>query len=174
MKFNKFCLIKMVYIIGIGFMMLSCSFFKNIRDENDQNIDAGYFEHRKMSNDTRNIDYKTQLDMQNLQTVSTIYFPLNKYCILPDFFSILDMHANFLKNHPSYHVRIEGHTDERGTPEYNIALGERRAYSVKTYLQSKGVLSAQMQTISYGKEKPIFFAHTEEAYSKNRRVVLSY
>lgn len=112
--------------------------------------------------------------IQNLKLKNTIYFPLDQYCVLPIFFEILDLHADFLCNNPLYKIIIEGHTDERGTPEYNIGLGERRAYAVKKYLQSKGVLSNQMDTVSYGKEKPIAFGQNEESYSKNRRVVLLY
>lgn len=174
MKFNQLFLLKVVYIISISFVTLSCSSINHVKNSHKQNIDSNYCESTNTINDQKKLSYKMQLDLQNLQTRNLVYFPLNKYYILPDFFSILDMHANFLRNNPSYQIKIEGHADERGTPEYNIALGERRAFSVKIYLQSKGVLSDQMQTISYGKEKPIAFGHTEESYSKNRRAVLLY
>lgn len=155
-------------------MIFSCSSFKHIKNNYNKDTDLGYFGHAIIQNNNKNYDQKIRSDIQNLQTINVIYFPFDQYCVLSNFFSILDMHANFLRNHPSCHIRIEGHTDERGTPEYNIALGERRAYSVKAYLHSKGVLSEQMQIISYGKEKPVSFDHTEESYSKNRRVVLLY
>lgn len=70
-------------------------------------------------------------------------------------------------------VVIEGHCDERGSAEYNLALGQRRAYSVKSYLMTLGVAEHQMSTISYGEEKPLAFGQTEEAYSQNRRVEFS-
>lgn len=174
MKFNQFFLLKIVNMVGISFVILSCSSINHVKNNSKQDTNANYFESTNINSNKEKLDYKIQLDIQNLQNNNTVYFPLNKYYILPDFFSILDMHAKFLRNHPFYQIRIEGHADERGTPEYNIALGERRAYSIKVYLQSKGVLFEQMQTISYGKEKPIDFGHTEESYSKNRRAVLLY
>ena len=69
---------------------------------------------------------------------------------------------------------IEGHADERGTPEYNIALGERRAAAVKSYLQANGASGEQLSIISYGKEKPAVLGHNEAAYAKNRRAVITY
>jgi peptidoglycan-associated lipoprotein len=71
-------------------------------------------------------------------------------------------------------VTIEGHCDERGTPEYNIALGERRAKAVVQYLQNLGVSGAQLSTVSYGEEKPLIRASSNEAYAKNRRGVIVY
>ncbi len=87
---------------------------------------------------------------------------------------MLDAHAAFLRNNPSYKVTVEGHADERGTPEYNIALGERRANAAKMYLQGKGVNGEQISIVSYGKEKPAVLGHTEADYAKNRRAVIVY
>ncbi|AKZ65701.1 peptidoglycan-associated lipoprotein Pal [Candidatus Palibaumannia cicadellinicola] len=112
--------------------------------------------------------------LQKLRQTNIIYFDLDKYDIHLNYGTILDDHAKFLRNNPSKKVIIEGHTDERGTPEYNIALGERRANAVKMYLQSKGVFDEQMMILSYGKEKPVVFGHNETAYGKNRRAVLVY
>ena len=80
----------------------------------------------------------------------------------------------FLRGNPSVKITVEGHADEKGTPEYNIALGERRANAVKMYLQSKGVNGEQIAIVSYGKEKPAVLGHDESAYAKNRRAVLAY
>jgi len=77
--------------------------------------------------------------------------------------------ADVLKKYSTWAITIEGHCDERGTPEYNLALGERRASAVKTYLASLGVSGERMKTVSYGKEYPFDMGHTEEAWSKNRR-----
>jgi peptidoglycan-associated lipoprotein len=77
--------------------------------------------------------------------------------------------ADYLKKNPKAHLLIEGHCDERGTAEYNMALGERRATSVMTYLGSLGVSKAALSTVSFGKEKPLDPAHDEEAWAKNRR-----
>ncbi|MFQ9948923.1 MAG: peptidoglycan-associated lipoprotein Pal [Escherichia coli] len=105
---------------------------------------------------------------------ASFHFDLDKYDIRSDFAQMLDAHANFLRSNPSYKVTVEGHADERGTPEYNISLGERRANAVKMYLQGKGVSADQISIVSYGKEKPAVLGHDEAAYSKNRRAVLVY
>ncbi|KAA1446902.1 peptidoglycan-associated lipoprotein Pal, partial [Escherichia coli] len=111
--------------------------------------------------------------MQELQNNNIVYFGFDKYDISSDFSQLLDAHAAFLRSNPSYKVVVEGHADERGTPEYNIALGERRANAVKMYLQGKGVSGEQISIVSYGKEKPAVLGHDEAAYAKNRRAVLA-
>ncbi len=109
-----------------------------------------------------------------LQQQSTIYFDFDKSSIAPEYTDILDQHAKFLSANPNVKVLIEGHTDERGTPEYNIALGERRAKSVQSYLENMGVLPSQISIVSYGEEKPVDTSRTEAAFAKNRRAVLVY
>ncbi|HRE32145.1 MAG TPA: OmpA family protein, partial [Candidatus Berkiella sp.] len=83
-------------------------------------------------------------------------------------------HAEFLKNNPNHHVRVEGHADEHGSREYNIALGERRARTIANALMSQGVAPHQIATVSYGKEKPEAMGHSEDAYRLNRRAVIVY
>ena len=86
----------------------------------------------------------------------------------------LNKHAAAMKQNPSLRVRLEGHADQRGTREYNLALGERRANSVRAYLVAQGVSSSQMEVISYGEEKPYATGSTELSWSYNRRVELVY
>ncbi len=86
--------------------------------------------------------------------------------------SVLDTQINWLKNNPNINITIEGHCDERGTREYNIALGERRAFSAKNYLVRNGVDSSRINTISYGKERPAFLGNSREIHAKNRRAVV--
>ncbi|GKX62050.1 peptidoglycan-associated lipoprotein Pal [Pragia fontium] len=119
-------------------------------------------------------DEQARLTMQQLQSNNIVYFDYDRYDVRSDFAQMLDAHAAFLRSNPSYKVTVEGHADERGTPEYNIALGERRASAVKMYLQGKGVSGEQIAIVSYGKEKPAVLGHDEAAYSKNRRAVLVY
>jgi peptidoglycan-associated lipoprotein len=83
--------------------------------------------------------------------------------------AVVTANAELMKRYPTWVITIEGHCDERGTPEYNLALGERRAVAVKTYLVSLGVAPDRLRTISYGKEFPFDPAHTDSAWSKNRR-----
>jgi peptidoglycan-associated lipoprotein len=105
---------------------------------------------------------------------TTILFDFDKSMIKPEFTPILDAHARFLVANPEKSVTVEGHADEKGTPEYNIALGERRAVSVATYLENMGVAASQINVVSYGEEKPVNFEHNEEAWAGNRRAELVY
>jgi len=105
-----------------------------------------------------------------------IHFEFDKYDIRREDEEILRENAAWLKKNPKMKIQIEGHCDERGTAEYNLALGERRANMTKKYLLSLGISSDRISTISYGEEKPLDPGHNEEAWAKNRRahtVVLS-
>ncbi len=105
-----------------------------------------------------------------------IHFDFDKYDIRPGDAEILKENAALLIKHPNVKIQLEGHCDERGTIEYNLALGERRANSTKKYLISIGISTDRISTISYGKEKPLDPDHNEEAWAKNRRahtVILS-
>jgi len=98
-----------------------------------------------------------------------IHFDFDKYDIRPGYALILKENAALLMKYPNMKIQIEGHCDERGTAEYNLALGERRATSVKKYLINLGILESRISTISYGEEKPLDPGHNEEAWTKNRR-----
>ena len=98
-----------------------------------------------------------------------IHFAFDKYDIPPEEAAILKENAAYLKKVPNIKIQLEGHCDERGTIEYNLALGERRANKTKDYLISLGISAARISTISYGKEKPLDPGHNEEAWAKNRR-----
>ncbi|OCG23056.1 MULTISPECIES: peptidoglycan-associated lipoprotein Pal [unclassified Gilliamella] len=111
--------------------------------------------------------------LQKLQQINTVYFDFDKYNVKSEYATLLNAHAVFIRTN-NVKVVIEGHADERGTPEYNIALGERRAAAVKSYLQGNGASASQMEIVSYGKEKPAVLGHDEEAYAKNRRAVVTY
>lgn len=117
---------------------------------------------------------KIKMELAALQNEQTVYFDFDRSTISSDFYSVLDKHAAFLVKNPSRSIVIEGHCDSRGTPEYNIALGELRAKSVQTYLQNAGVSGSQMSVVSYGEEKPVVNGSTETAFAKNRRGVLVY
>jgi len=98
-----------------------------------------------------------------------IHFDFDKYNIRPDDAEILKQNAAVLKRFPAVKIQVEGHCDERGTNEYNLALGERRASSAKKYLITLGIDERRISTISYGEEKPLDPGHIEEAWTKNRR-----
>jgi len=110
------------------------------------------------------IDY----DAIFLREVRDAYFDFNKADIRPDAREALGKTAEFLRNNPQIKVTIEGHCDERGSTEYNLVLGDRRAAAVKSYLVSLGISADSMNTVSYGKEKPFCTDSNEECWQKNR------
>ncbi|MDF4351120.1 peptidoglycan-associated lipoprotein Pal [Vibrio parahaemolyticus] len=115
-----------------------------------------------------------ELKEQALRETQTIYFAFDNSTIAGDYEEMLAAHASYLSENPALKVTIEGHADERGTPEYNIALGERRAQAVANYLQALGVQADQISIVSYGEEKPLLLGQSDEVYAKNRRAVLVY
>ena len=104
----------------------------------------------------------------------TFYFDFDRAVIEPDDLAALEMHATVLRNNRDRAVVIEGHCDERGTREYNLALGERRSDAIRTYLTSAGVSPRQIETVSYGEERPEDPGHNEAAWARNRRAVMIY
>jgi len=107
-------------------------------------------------------------EMEDFESVN-IYFDFDKSELTAEARAVLVKKADYLKKNSKYAVRIEGNCDERGTNEYNLALGERRAAAVKIYLINYGIHPSRLHTISYGKEMPLDPQHTEDAWAKNRR-----
>ena len=105
----------------------------------------------------------------SIAELKDIHFDFDKYDIRPGDAKMLDTNAGWLKSNPNHLVLIEGHCDERGTNEYNLALGERRAKSTMNYLVSQGVQASRITIISYGEERPLCTEHNEECWAKNRR-----
>ncbi|GKT17098.1 peptidoglycan-associated lipoprotein Pal [Acidovorax sp. SUPP2522] len=103
-----------------------------------------------------------------------VYFDYDSYAVKPEFQSLIEQHVRFIKAGQNRKVMIEGHTDERGGREYNLALGQKRAEAVRRSLALLGVSEAQMEAVSFGKEKPAAQGSTEDVYAQNRRVELSY
>lgn len=103
-----------------------------------------------------------------------VYFDYDSYVIKPEFQSLIEAHSRFIKTGQGRKVMIEGHTDERGGREYNLALGQKRAEAVRRSLGLLGVQEGQMEAVSFGKEKPAAQGGTEDVHAQNRRVELSY
>lgn len=103
-----------------------------------------------------------------------VYFDLDSYAIRPEFKSLIEAHAKFLQNNPKYKMLIQGNADERGSREYNLALGQKRAEAVKKALQLLGANEAQVEAVSLGKEKPRCTESTEECWAQNRRADILY
>jgi peptidoglycan-associated lipoprotein len=103
-----------------------------------------------------------------------VYFDYDSFVIKPEFQSIIEAHSRFVKTDKGRKVVIEGHTDERGGREYNLALGQKRAEAVRSALGLLGVLDSQVEAVSFGKEKPAAQGTDEDAMAKNRRAEISY
>ncbi|WP_431066999.1 peptidoglycan-associated lipoprotein Pal [Methylotuvimicrobium sp.] len=113
-------------------------------------------------------------DPSNPLSKSTIYFMYDSSQVQQDFIPVIAAHAQYLLSHPTRRLTLEGHADERGSSEYNIALGEQRAKSVARMMKVQGVSESQLQVVSYGEEKPAVDGHDESAHQLNRRVELLY
>ncbi len=113
-------------------------------------------------------------DPNNPLSKQTIYFELDSSQVKQEFVPVVAAHAQYLASHPNQHVILAGHADERGSSEYNIALGEQRAKSVERMMKSQGVSGNQLEIVSYGEEKPAVSGHNESAWQMNRRVEVGY
>ena len=119
---------------------------------------------------TPSLEVESSADMFNKQGVlKRIHFETNKWDILPGDRQVLKENAAWLLAHPQFNVIVEGYCDERNTEAYNLALGERRANASKEYLVGLGIPAAKIQTVSYGKSRPVCTAHDESCWQQNRR-----
>ncbi len=113
----------------------------------------------------------SRADFERSVTSNTVNFALDSYDIDARARAILDSQAQWLARYPNVPVSLEGHCDERGTREYNLALGDRRANAAKNYLAARGVSATRIATISYGKERPLALGSDEASWAQNRRAV---
>ncbi len=114
------------------------------------------------------------LDSNGLPVTKTIYFDFDSAQVRSEDIPVVQAHAKYLLDNPQVKVVLEGHTDERGSREYNVALSEARAIAVAKILELQGVPSLQVSVVPYGEEKPVALGHNEAAWSKNRRVEIVY
>ena len=114
------------------------------------------------------------LDLDDPLGTRVIYFEFDSNALTPEAQRIVEAHAEYLAGNPGMAVVLEGHADERGTREYNLALGERRANAVADLFQTMGVMPDAVRSISYGEERPVAMEHDESAWSLNRRVEILY
>lgn len=120
------------------------------------------------------VDANPLTDPNNLLSKRGIYFDFDQYNIKPEFTELVAAHAHYLVQHPQINITLEGNADERGSREYNLSLGQKRAVAVKKALNLLGVSDAQIETISYGEEKPAVVGHDETAWKFNRRTDIKY
>ncbi len=182
-------MIKKISLLALVLMLLSCEHFKEYEDEEtsvvEQNqSDQVIVEDEKIDQPYQTVENEQQAEALNAEVVEKIesvkevevqdrvFFDYNSFAIDEIAKPVLNTQIEWLKNSPEIKITIEGHCDERGTREYNIALGEKRALSVKNYLVEGGVDASRIQIVSYGKERPAYFGSTEDVYAKNRRSVV--
>jgi peptidoglycan-associated lipoprotein len=130
------------------------------------------FEEIATAEEAVKINEETEKEIEEIEVKDRVLFGYDSAALTSEAEEILNVQSEWLKSDPSIKIVIEGHCDERGTREYNIALGEKRANSAKQYLVNKGVLESRIKIISYGKERPAFFGDSPEVMAKNRRAVV--
>jgi peptidoglycan-associated lipoprotein len=116
----------------------------------------------------------SDLDTDACLRQRVVYFDLDQDAVKPEFQAIMACHAKYLNDRPSARINLEGNTDERGSREYNMGLGERRGNAVSSALQAAGGSGSQLSVVSYGEERPVCTESTEECWAKNRRVEIVY
>ena len=159
-KFGKFAALALAMAVAVG-----CS-SKGGENSGEGAVDpnAGY--------NANNSGLDSSLSEEAaLRAITTFYFEYDSSDLKPEAMRALDVHAKDLKGNGA-RVVLEGHTDERGTREYNMALGERRAKAVQRYLVLQGVSPAQLELVSYGEERPVATGNDEQSWAQNRRVEL--
>jgi peptidoglycan-associated lipoprotein len=119
-------------------------------------------------------DLRVTSEADALLSYTTVYFDFDKANIRPDAYATLKAHAVYLSTNAGARLRLDGHADERGTREYNLALGERRAKAAASYLSANGASRSQLEVVSYGEERPAAMGSNESSWAKNRRVELKY
>jgi peptidoglycan-associated lipoprotein len=183
MRLNK---IVKGFVIALPVLtLMACSSSSSVDEQASETNQSAQTETSNSSNTGSNAQVGAATQQQSPQEVyreelaavqndQVIYFEFDRSSLQSEFYATLDKHAAFLRKNSSQRVTVEGHCDSRGTPEYNIALGERRAKAIETYLLNAGVRSSQISVVSYGEEKPAVRGSSESAFVKNRRGVLAY
>lgn len=183
---------RLVVLVGVlGFVLIGCSSVPKDADT-DINDQLGITDAEDAMEDTdtgmndvetaqgEGIDEVDIIEEHPLDATDTLlakrvlYFDLDSALVKDEFSEIVEAHAGFLAENPDARLILEGHADERGTREYNLGLGERRAQAVSQFLQLIGATSNQMTNVSYGEERPVDLGHDDIAYQANRRVELVY
>lgn len=155
-------------LIAASLTLTSCAGSKKKAAATDSgNVEASQVDNG--NNNGMSLELNGDSDSNRAGALKTVYFGYNSAAIEGDTRDALNANAEFLKSNASVKVLVEGHCDERGSVQFNLALGEKRAKTVKDYLTSQGVAANRVTIVSLGKEKPVSFGHDEESWSKNRR-----
>lgn len=146
------------------FVSFSCS-TKKIKDQ------AGSEKSELQKLESKGIQFEVSGDSDSGKAggLSTIYFDFNSAILNSEIINKLNKNLEVLKNNPSLKIQIEGHCDERGSVQFNLALGEKRARNIFEYLENNGINKTRLAMISFGKERPVSYGHEEDSWAKNRR-----
>jgi peptidoglycan-associated lipoprotein len=169
---NKFWLLPVAICLAMGLQACGSKKQRSGADGADtQQTGEPYTD--RISSQPSSLDdssFDTRAAAERALTTNLVYFDFDDTTIKAEYMSVVDSFARFLTGNPAARVRLEGHADERGTREYNLGLGERRALAVEAALLAKGVSRDQISVLSYGEERPAEMGHNETAWSQNRRV----
>ena len=162
---------RILAICAVAFLFTACETASNVAGDSASGSSSSSATTATTAGAESSSTTATQMsDAEKLAQVgNTVYFGFDSSELAVEAQAILDRQAAFLNVNPTLVIVVEGHADERGTREYNLALGDRRATAVRDYLLAKGLNSARVRTVSYGKERPAVEGSTEAAWEKNRR-----
>jgi peptidoglycan-associated lipoprotein len=176
-------LLKLIFALALSALLIGCSSTPPVGDAGGEGMagaGAGGYDPRTAGISASGGVYETEEEGEGVHGAGgglntlTIYFDYDSSDIHPDYRDVVLSHGNYLMQNPAKTLTVEGHCDERGSREYNIALGERRALTVKRMLMAQGATDRQIVTISYGEERPAVEGGGDAAWAKNRRVELVY
>lgn len=160
--------VQVLLSLTLALVISSCATKKKATSTGDNQVNVGSTSNDQQT-DLSSIELMSDSDSGKAGSLRSVNFGFNSSSLSSGAKNILQGNADFLKANPSVDIQVEGHCDERGGREYNIALGERRAKTVKNYLAALGVVTTRIKTISYGKERPVSFGHDESSWASNRR-----
>ena len=179
---------KVVLLVLLSLLMASCGGKKpnkptNTGSNNNNNNNSTQVEDRSNRNrNTQTNSYTDDIccnsedlsDSRSLLSKRVILFAYDQATVESQYRRLIAIHARYLSQNPSARIVLEGHADERGTPEYNLALGERRGKSVANLLRAQGASAGQISVVSFGEEKPVALCNNDSCWSQNRRVKIVY
>jgi len=166
-------MLKKILFLATIFMLASCQ-SKTVTSEEKLKVEdqaAEAYQTIEGEEEAAKMNQQQDVQVQEIEVQDRIFFSYDSSDLSDEAKKILDTQVSWLKSDTAVRITVEGHCDERGTREYNIALGEKRANTVKNYLVANGIDVVRIKIVSYGKERPAYFGATDEIFSKNRRAV---
>ncbi|RKP56553.1 peptidoglycan-associated lipoprotein Pal [Pararobbsia silviterrae] len=164
--------LRLILVTGLVGLLAACH--SGVKLDENANAKNGAVGTQPNPNAVQEVNVDPLNDPNSPLAKRSVYFDFDSYSVKDEYQQLLGQHAQYLKSHPQRHVLIQGNTDDRGTSEYNLALGQKRAEAVRKALSLLGVPDSQMEAVSLGKEKPVATGHDEASWAQNRRADLVY